>query len=768
MTRVHAAANRFRPNRAHWGSFLARDTIDGVELKPAPDDPDPSPILENIASSVRHPARIAQPMVREGWLTDGPGPSSQRGRESFVAVSWDRALDLAAHALRSVYDSESGPRSVFGGSYGWSSAGRFHHAQSQVHRFLNCLGGYVSSRNTYSSAAAEVILERVVADWQQVANGVTWAEIVETTDLVVAFGGMAVKNAAVAPGGLSTHVVPAQMQEAYQRGCRFVLVGPLRDDLPASLDAEHIAVRPRSDVALMLGIAHVLIEEDLVDRAFLDRCTVGYDRFARYVTGEIDGQAKSPSWAQELTGVPQERIIDLARRMASRRTLISVAYALQRSEYGEQPVWMALTLAAMIGQFGAPGAGFTFALGAMGHIGRPRLDMKLPSLPQGSNPVRDFIPVARIADLLLHPGETFQYNGHSLVYPDIRLVYWAGGNPFHHHQDLNRLRRALSKPDTVIVNEPFWTPMARHADIVFPATTTIEREDIGAGYNDGYLGAMHRILPPVGEAKDDYEIFRLLAQRLGVEATLTEGRTVREWLVWMYERARSVVAEKGIDWPSFEEFWEQGRVPLPLSPDLSNAFGRFRADPVHHPLPTPSGKIEIFSETIDSFGYPDCFGHPTWFPPSDAATGKQYPLHLVANQPATRLHSQLDVGAHSKASKIQGREPLRIHPMDAAARGIEDGTVVRVFNDRGACLAGARLSDRVTEGVVQLSTGAWFDPIDESGTCGHGNPNVLTRDIGTSRLAQGCTGQLTRVEIERYDGEIPEIRAHVPPPIRPE
>jgi len=145
----------------------------------------------------------------------------------------------------------------------------------------------------------------------------------------------------------------------------------------------------------------------------------------------------------------------------------------------------------------------------------------------------------------------------------------------------------------------------------------------------------------------------------------------------------------------------------------------------------------------------------------------RFPLQLVANQPATRLHSQLDFGATSLASKINGREPVRIHPRDAAPRGISDGDIVRLYNDRGACLAGAVLSEALLPGVVQLSTGAWYDPEDptaEQPLCVHGNPNVLTRDIGTSRLAQGCSGQLALVEIERYDGALPPIRAFDPPP----
>jgi len=232
-----------------------------------------------------------------------------------------------------------------------------------------------------------------------------------------------------------------------------------------------------------------------------------------------------------------------------------------------------------------------------------------------------------------------------------------------------------------------------------------------------------------------------------------------------YEPTRRALAARGATAPDFAEFWEAGELTLPTLPWDGGPLRAFRRDPEEAPLPTPSGRIEIVSATIEAFGYADCPGHPAWLPPREPSA-QRFPLWLIANQPATRLHSQLDFGAASQAAKIGGREPVRIHPQDAAARGIKDGDVVRLFNDRGACLAGAVLSEALLPGVVQMATGAWYDPIDpaaEAPLCVHGNPNVLTRDIGTSRLAQGCTGQLCRVEIERFAGPAPPIRAFEPP-----
>ncbi|WP_082478126.1 MULTISPECIES: molybdopterin guanine dinucleotide-containing S/N-oxide reductase [unclassified Rhizobium] len=750
----------FKSHSSHWGAFSGRYRDGKLEIRPHPHDPNPSPLLGNLPAIADSPVRIRHPAIRRGWLEGRPGHAKNRGADEFVEVSWEEASDLVARELQRVYGT-FGPTAVFGGSYGWASAGRFHHAQSQVHRFLNLLGGYVRSVNTYSSGAAMVIIPHVLGPYDHFERkSVTWDAIERSSELVVAFGGMAIKNADVHGGGNSQHIVRDRLKGASERGALFILVGPLRDDFPPEANAEWLPIEPGTDVALMLGLAHTLVMDGRHDRAFLDRYTVGYERFEDYLLGRTDGIAKSSEWAAGICGIDAGTIRQLARTMANSRTLVTVSHSLQRADHGEQPVWMGIVLAAMLGQIGLDGGGYSYSLGALGNTGKRQLSVRLPTLGQFRNPVPDFIPVARIADLLLHPGEAFNYNGQTLHYPDIRLVYWAGGNPFHHHQDINRLREAFKRPETIIVHETAWTSSARHADIVLPATTTLERDDIGAAQGDPLMVAMKKLIEPVGEARDDYEIFAHIARRLGTFEAFTENRTSREWLSHLYEPTREALAAGGHEAPDFEDFWVRGELLLPLEPDDGGPARAFRDNPVAEALPTPSGKIEIFSETVDRFGYDDCRGHPRWYA-QRSADASQYPLHLVCNQPYQRLHSQLDYGAFSRSAKIKDREPVRIHPADAAARGISNGDIVRLFNARGSCLAAAIISDDVRKGVMQLATGAWFEPHDKNADkamCLHGNPNILTRDIGTSQLAQACTGQLTRAEIERFAGDVPAVR----------
>jgi biotin/methionine sulfoxide reductase len=760
-------------NHSHWGAFFAE--VEGgrvVGVRPFEQDPDPSHLINAIPESVHSPARIAGPMVRAGWLKHGRGHGEGRGREPFVPVSWDKALDLIAGEIERVR-RDHGNAAIMGGSQGWSSAGIFHEARGQLHRFLASAGGYTDQVMNYSFGAALAFLPHILGTPQAVVGPLTsWSSIARHSRLMVLFGGANPKNTLVSKGGCASHSTGPWIAELARAGVEVVNISPIREDGPDAVRPEWIPIRPNTDTAMLLALTHTLVNEGRHDRAFLDRYCAGFDRVLSYLMGETDGQPKSAEWAAPITGVPAETIRALARRMAQVRTMVTASWSLQRAHHGEQPYWAVVLLASALGQIGLPGGGFGFGYGSGAGIADAPLAFGAPAMDALKNPVNVTIPAARISDCLLHPGEPFDFNGKRSAYPDIRLVYWAGGNPFHHHQDINKLRRAFARPETVVVHDPWWTATARHADIVLPATTSLERNDIGGARRDRYIMAMHRAIDPVGEARNDFAIFSELARRLGSADAYSQGRDENAWLRHLYDQCRRSAGANALPLPDFDTFWEHGYLEIPAVSEEYVLFGDFRADPEKHKLKTPSGKIELYSEKIAGFGYDDCPPHPAWLEPWEWLGGKDaksYPLHLVSSQPRDRLHSQMDCGPVSAGGKVAGREAITLNPADAATRGIRDGDIVRVHNARGSCLAGAIVSDAISAGVVKLSCGAWYDPAGdgEQAMCVHGNPNVLTRDQGTSKLGQGPSSATALVEVERWTGPVEPVRAFEPPSVVP-
>lgn len=761
-----SSTRRF-PSLSHWGAFTAL-VQDGrlAACEPFAHDSAPSNILQSMPAMVHSPLRIARPAVRKGWLRERHGSDgSRRGHDAYVEVGWDEALALVNAELQRVR-GEYGSQAIFGGSYGWSSAGRLHHARTQTHRFLNSGGGCTNQEGNYSWGTAQFLLPHVIGTYAPVTGRVTdWNSVTAHTRLLIAFGGMPLRNTQITSGGAGDHPLRGQLARARAAGVEFVVVSPTRADVPPGVDARWIPIRPNTDAALMLAMIQVLIADGTLAEGFLHTHCVGFDALRGYLDGSADGVAKTPEWAQAICDVPAADIRALARQACATRTLMTCAWSLQRAHHGEQPYWACIALAAALGQIGLPGGGFAFGHASMNGAGNPRLEVAGPSMGSGRNPTGSTIPVARITDMLLKPGEPYEFNGRNGVYPDTRMIYWAGGNPFHHQQDLNRFSRAWSRPETIVAHEIWWTPMARRADIVLPATTTLERNDIGGSTRDRYVFAMHQALAPVGASRNDFDIYRELAARAGHEQAFTEGLDEMQWIRRIYGAMVEDWRKNGHDGPAFEEFWRQGYAAIPEPERPFVLFEDFRQDPAAHPLRTPSGRIELYSEKIAGFDYADCPPHPAWLPPVEwlgATAAQRWPLHLLTPQPAGKLHSQMDAGSASTELKIDGREVLRISPSDAAARSIRDRDLVRIHNDRGACLATAMVDADLKPGVVVLPTGAWFDAPDD-GLELRGNPNVLTPDIGTSRLTQGSSAQSALVEVTAWKQAAPISQVFEPP-----
>lgn len=752
------------PHCSHWGAYtlLVEDgRIIGAE--PFEHDPSPSPIIGSVSEWAKTEMRVLRPMVRKGWL-DNPGASDgrERGRDKFVSVGWDEVLDLIAGEIDRVR-RDFGNESIFAGSYGWTSCGRFHHASTLLKRMLNLVGGFTGHVDTYSAAAGPAIMRHVVgSDNVCYGFGSTLDTVAAHSDTLLVFGGMSPRTAQNEAGGVGPHLLETSLRAMVDRNVRIVHISPLRDDIPDWVGAEWWPIRPNTDAALMLGLAGEIVLAGRHDTDFLERCCSGSDRLIAYLDGTADGIRKDAGWAAAITGLDAAAIAALAVRLVETRSMLAVSWSLQRAQHGEQPYWAALSLAAIAGQIGLPGGGVGYAYGSVAGIGSPIGIGKSPSVPQLRRVIDSFIPVSRIADMLLNPGGTYTFEGKTRVYPDARLVYWAGGNPYHHHQDLNRLEEAWSRPETIIVQDPMWTATAQRADIVLPVSTSLERNDIAGNKRTNYVFAMHKAIEPLGEARSDFEIFDAIAAKLGVAEGFNEGRDEMGWIRHMYEESRTNAIEKlNFEMDDFETFWQRGYALVPTM-DNHTYLADYRAAPEDHALPTESGRIVLGSETLAALDYADCPPHAAWIPPGEWLGSRQDDdeLHLISNQPAGRLHSQLERGPASMAGKVGGREMARLHPDEAASRNIADGTTIRLWNERGAVLSVARLDSAVSRGVVVLPTGAWFTPANNSGLEIAGNPNVLTKDIPSSSFGQGCAAHTCLVRVEPYAGENRDAQSH--------
>ncbi len=774
QAKTHELLNYSRMTCSHFGAFTAQ-VRNGAFVKAIPfkNDRYPTRMIEVLPERVNSETRIKYPMIRASYLRDGiNNDRSKRGAEPFVPVSWDTALDLVAAELARV-KQEYGNQAIFGGSNGWRCAGLLHDPQRLLKRFLNGFGGFVDESGGYSWPASKAILPIVLGS-NTAATGelTTFPNIIENTEFLVLWGTAPLKNGQIMRNGGGEHTTEAYFHQIKRAGIETISINPVKNQTAELLKAKTLALRPNSDTALLLGLAHTLLVEGLHDQEFLANYTVGFDEVEPYLLGQTDGQPKSAEWAAELTEIDAETIKKLARTMAKKRTMIMAGPALQRSDHGEQVFWSVILLASMLGQIGLPGGGFGFGYGYYTGMGQPKSGVSVSGPGTGSNPVKTKIPTARIADMLLNPGQTIDFNGKEVTYPEIKLIWWSGGNPIVHHQDLNRLLQAWQIPETIIVNEPWWTNTARCADIVLPACSNMERNDIARRKGaDNYLMAMQKVVDPLHESRPDFDIYAAVAERLGFKDEFTEGMNESQWLKQLYLNAQKDGEEKGLILPNFATFWKQGYANFPEENVNHVLYSAFRENPTADALPTPSGRIELYSEKIAAFGYDDCPPHPSWMEPYEwlgSTMAEQYPLHLTSCHPEYRLHSQLNNTRLRELYEVQEREPMLIHPRDAKARGITDGDVVRVFNGRGQILAGAVVTGRIRAGVIQIAEGAWYDP-EEPGKadtlCKHGCNNVLSRDIGSSKLGQGSTVKTALVEVEKYNKPAPPVTAFTPPPM---
>ncbi|EJV0276350.1 trimethylamine-N-oxide reductase TorA [Vibrio parahaemolyticus] len=766
---------------SHWGAFRAHIYAGKVqEIKPLELDKNPTEMLNGIKGIIYSPSRVRYPMVRLDWLKKHKYSADTRGNNRFIRVTWDEALDLFYRELERV-QKEYGPWALHAGQTGWNQTGSFNNCTAHMQRAVGMHGNFITKVGDYSTGAGQTIMPYVLGSTEVYAQGTSWSEILENSDNIILWANDPVKNLQVG-WNCETHEsfkYLAELKEKVAKGEINVLsVDPVKNKTQRYLENDHLYINPMTDVAFMLAVAHVLYNENLYDKKFIDTYCLGFEEFIQYVQGKTkDKVEKTPEWAAAICGVKVDKIREFARMLVSGRTQILMGWCIQRQEHGEQPYWAAAVVAAMVGQIGLPGGGISY-----GHhyssIGVPSTGFAGPggfprNLDQGMKPKwdnNDFngysrtIPVARWIDCLLEPGKEINYNGGKVKLPDFKMMVISGCNPWHHHQDRNRMKKAFRKLQTVVTIEFAWTATCRFSDIVLPACTQWERNDIDVygSYSNKGLIAMHRLVDPLFQSKPDFQIMSELTQRFGRREEYTRGMSEMEWIESLYNDCKKANEGK-FEMPEFNEFWEKSVLDFGEGkPWVRHAD--FRKDPELNPLGTPSGFIEITSRKIGRYGYEHCQEHPMWFEKSERSHGgpgsDKYPFWLQSCHPDKRLHSQMCESEEFRATyAVQGREPVYINPIDAKAKGIKDGDLVRVFNGRGQLLAGAVLTDSYPRGVIRIEEGAWYGPLNEKegAICTYGDPNTLTQDIGSSELAQATSANTCIVDFEKFTGKVPPV-----------
>jgi trimethylamine-N-oxide reductase (cytochrome c) len=696
-------------------------------------------------------SRINYPMVRksylEGWETGDTKPEL-RGKEPYVRVDWDTAWSLAAKALLDTATNH-GNEAIFSSSYGgWSNAGSFRPNVLQG-RLINLIGGCTNTAGDWSAGAGQVLLPRVIGDMEVYSAQTAWEVIRDNTEVFLLVGCDPIKNNRV-EYRVADHGMYGPWEEIRDAGVKFISINPQRTASDEYLGAEWLKIIPNTDTALFLAMAYHVLENGLEDRAYMDKYTVGADKWIAYVKGETDGTPKTPAWAAAITGIEEAKIKELAELLATSNTQVGASWAIQRAQHGEMAYWSVVNFQALTGKIGKPGSGVGFSW-HYGNGGMPQGGNRTPvGMSQGRNFIKKVVPASRITEALENPGKEFFYNGFESTYPDIKMIFNAGNNFMSHQQDTNRLIRALEKVETIVSVDVWWTAATRWVDIVFPAASTLEQDDITSGgtYSNDKVYAMKKVIEPIGESLPDYEIFEGLADKLGLWMQFTEGEDKMYHIKVAYE-ASGAAAET-----PFEEFWEKGyaRMPVPEAARKWTRHSAFYNDPDGAPLHTDSGKIEMFSESISAMEIDDCPGMPVWMEKHEyLGNAKEGQLHVVSPHPWFRLHSQMDQSEKLRALyKVQGREPVRINAEDAAARGIEDGDLVELYNDRGTVIAGAVVSDEIMPGVVSIYEGAW-PSLDSKGRCNSGLVNFLTSTQRSSGLAQATTANTVLCEMRKCE-----------------
>jgi len=645
-----------------------------------------------------HPGRLTRPLIRKE-RSKRPFLNEEDARRDFREASWEEALDLAARRLTDFREG-FGCRAMMDLSSGGSCRGAVHDSSALTGRFLHFWGGSTRLDSNYSSGAVSFVTPYVYGTKMTGMD----AGNLRHSRLILLWG----YNPEDTRFGCE---FPPRIREARKRGARIIVIDPRESRSARTLADQWISLRPGTDAALMAALLYRLIDTNRINRPFIETYSTGFDRLEEYILGKTDGLPKTPGWASDLCGIPEETVTELADLYgATRPAALLPGLSIQRAVGGEEAARMAMALQTATGNVGIPGgsSGSTF----WGRMSRPRCGT-IPLPRRNEEPA---VPVYQWPDAVLE--------GTGGGWPsEIRGAYVTGSNLLMQGSDINKNLLAFNKLELTIGHDFFLTPTMAMCDIVFPVASFLEREDIVFPAGNFLLYSAKAVEPPEG-VRTDYEIFTALADRIGFAASYTEDRTAGEWV-------EKILTESDV--PDPEEFKRTGI--FRGEEDDRNGLSGFIGNPRRNPLPTPSGKIELAPEAYGKLGFPP-WPHYRGRLPADPA----YPLSLVTPHPLQGIHSQFGNIPGFRQEEDLG---IWIHPSDAEERGIGKGETVLVVSPEGRLTIPARITDGIHPGVVSLNEGLWPRLIRQNGrvtdTGGSANMVTSTEPTMPSRSARTHT-----------------------------
>ena len=669
-----------------------------VSIKGDPAYPDKLPCIKGLhyAKTFLCEERLTKPLKRVG----------KRGDGLFEEITWEEAVDLIAKEMKRTRETY-GPSSRYV-HYGWGVEAVLN-GNSMAKRLLRLDGGHLNYYNSYSTACTNYTTPYLYGTQYSGSS----FDTLEDSKLIILW--------AHNPAETKFDNLMDCLRKAKKNGARIIVVDPRKTPTVKALGAEWIGIKPTTDCALMDAMSYVIWREDLYDHFFVEERCLGFDKYFAYLEGKEDGIAKTPAWAAKITGISEECIVELARSYANTKpAALMQGYGGQRHSNGEQFTRGGIALACLTGNVGISGG---WASGA----GQCQI-VDMPSMPMPENPVKEEISVFTWADAILQ-GK-------------IKMLFSIAGNALiNQHSDINRTKQILEDEtmcEFIVCSDLFMTSSAKYADLVLPATSLLEDENLITPWNQGsFLGVSNQVIPPIGESRFEFEWLREVAEKLDIAEEFSCGHSdYKEWLKQIYEDYRSA------DMPSYEELKKEGIYRFPNPPKVV-AFEAQRKG--EKPFDTPSGKVEIYSPTLEAMDDDRIPSVPGYVEVKEGpGKSEKYPLQLIGWHTKGRAHS---VGFHNK--ELQKRYPqiLWMNPADGKARGLVSEDVVEVWNDRGRMIVPVLLTEEIIEGVVAIAQGAWHQA-DKEGRDIAGSMNVLTSQEPTP-LAKGNPQHTNLVEVKK-------------------